>query len=140
KSKRADLVLAGGFRWANFKVEDDSDEADASLPGITFAADGRVLLCGGCRSQWSGVAGARWSLLGGDWEGDNALIEETFDDNVNVQEIYGGVEYVCHHGSCSMFARAVFEIQNWHSDAMGESSPTDSISFIGPALHGGIAY
>jgi hypothetical protein len=110
------------------------------MPGLTFAGDVRTAICGNCRSQWSGVCGARWSLLGGDWEGDNVLVQETFDDNVTVQELYGGVEYLCHHQHCDVYARIVFEVQNWHSDTIGENSPTDSLGFVGPAIHGGISY
>lgn len=141
-SKRADLMLSGGFRWLDMNVvQDATDEVDAEMPGITFAADVRSAICGGCNSQWSGVCGARWSLLGGDWEGDtNDVINPTFDDNLTTQEIYGGFEYLCHHNGYDLYARIVFEMQNWHSDALGETSATDSIGFIGPAIHGGISF
>jgi hypothetical protein len=141
-TKRADLLLSGGFRWADMNiVEDDDDEVDAEMPGITFAADARAGICGGCNSQWSGVCGARWSMLGGDWEGDNNnVIDPTRDDNITTQEIYGGFEYLCHRCGYDLYARFVFEMQNWHSDALGETSATDSIGFVGPAIHGGISF
>jgi hypothetical protein len=140
-SGRADLVIAGGFRYANFELAEDDEEIAADLPGITFAADGRMAICCVGRTQWSGVCGARWSLLGGDWEGeDNGMVEAVFDDNVTVQEIYGGFEYLCHNCSYDFYARLVFEIQNWHSDALGENSATDSIGFVGPAVHAGISF
>jgi len=141
-TKRADLLLSGGFRWADMNVvEDDEDEVDAEMPGITFAVDARAGICGDCRSQWSGVCGARWSILGGDWEGDsNDVISPTFDDNLTTHEIYGGFEYLCHRCGYDLYARIVFEMQNWHSDALGETSATDSIGFVGPAIHGGISF
>jgi hypothetical protein len=111
------------------------------MPGLTFAADLRGTICKRCRTGWAGVCGARWSLLGGDWEGDdNDLIEETSDDNVVVQEIYGGVEFLWRHCTCDTYVRAVFEMQNWHSDAMDEESDIDSIGFCGPALHAGFTF
>lgn len=140
-SRRADLVIAGGLRYANFEISEDDDEIAADLPGITFAADGRLAICCKGISQWSAVCGARWSLLGGDWEGDaNALIDDVFDDNVTTQEIYGGFEYLCHRCNYDLYARIVFEVQNWRSDVLGENSATDSIGFIGPAIHGGVSF
>ena len=138
---RADLLLACGFRWVNADIEVDDESVSASMPGLTVAADVRTRICGGCRSQWSGIAGARWSILGCDWEGDDdALIEPTSDDNVLVQELYGGVEYVCHYRKCDLYARLVFEVQNWHSDALAQSGGTDSIGFVGPGVHAGATY
>ena len=55
-------------------------------------------------------------------------------------ELYGGVEWVCRTGHCNFYTRAVFEMQNWHSDALGENSATDTISFVGPAIHGGVTF
>jgi hypothetical protein len=111
------------------------------MPGITFAVDGRHAICRGCNWHFAGVAGARWSMLGGDWEGDDdALIEPTRDDNVVVHEIYGGVEFLRSCGSCDFYTRAVFEVQNWHSDALGDSSDADSISFVGPGVHAGVDF
>jgi hypothetical protein len=142
-TRRADLVIAGGLRYANFEIEEEdvAREIAADLPGLTFAADGRMAICCVNRSQWSAVCGARWSLLGGDWEGEsNDLVDVVYDDNVTTQEIYGGVEYLCHDCNYDLFARLVFEMQNWRSDALGETSATDSIGFIGPAIHCGAAF
>jgi hypothetical protein len=140
-SRRADLLIAGGLRYANFEIGEDNDEISADLPGITFAADGRMALCCKGRTQYSAVCGARWSLLFGDWEGDDTdLVEAEFDDNVTTQEIYGGFEFLCHNCNYDLFARLVFEVQNWHSDVIGENSETDSIGFIGPAIHTGVSF
>ncbi|MEX0610970.1 MAG: hypothetical protein WD229_02515 [Pirellulales bacterium] len=141
RTTHTELVVAGGFRWAHIDTELDDESVDSNMPGITFAGDLRSTLCRGCRSQWSGICGARWSLLGGDWEGDaNGYIEPTRDDNVVVQEIYGGFEYLCHYSNYDLFARIIFEVQNWRSDALGESADTDSIGFIGPSVHVGAAF
>jgi hypothetical protein len=139
-TRHGDIVVGGGFRWADLKIVDSNDdEVDADMPGITFAIDGRSVICRGCRAEVAGVVGARWSLLGGDWEGDNNILAETFDDNVTAQELYGGFELVCHKNNCDLFARVVFEMQNWHSDAINENTDA-SIGFVGPAIHGGITY
>jgi hypothetical protein len=141
RTTHADVVLSGGFRWANIEITEDDDTIDSSMPGLTVAADGRTVFCRGCKSEWAGVAGARWSLLGGDWEGEeNDLVDEARDDNVVVHELYGGVEWVCRTRSCDFYTRLVFEMQNWHSDVIGENSATDSIGFVGPAIHGGVTF
>ncbi len=138
-SKRADLVLSGGLRWADMTInEDGSNKVDAEMPGITFAADVRAAF----GSQWAGVCGARWSMLGGDWGvyANNNFIEATRDDNVNVQEIYGGFEYRRHQRGGDVYARFVFEVQNWHSDALGANADTDTFSFVGPGIHAGASF
>jgi hypothetical protein len=143
RTTHADIILSGGFRWANIELTETEDDEtiQSDMPGLTVAADGRTVICRGGKSEWAGVAGARWSLLGGDWDGDgNDLIDEVRDDNVVVNEMYGGVEWVCRAGSCNFYTRAVFEMQNWHSDALGEESATDTISFVGPAIHGGVTF
>ncbi len=140
-TSHAELVLAGGFRWADMKiVEDDDDEIDSEMPGITFAADVRGTICRGCNLQWAGVFGARWSMLGGDWEGDDSIIEPTMDDNIVTHDIYGGFELLCHRCGYDLYARIVFEMQNWRSDALGEETGVDSFGFVGPAVHTGITF
>jgi hypothetical protein len=139
--ERADLLVACGFRWVDTDIEVDDDAVGSDMPGITVAADARAWICRTCNSQWSAVAGARWSILGADWEGDDdAFIEPTFDDNVVVTELYGGFEYLCHLCYYDLFARFVFETQNWRSDALGESADTDSLGFIGPGVHVGATF
>lgn len=141
-SRNVDVLLSGGFRWADMKIEEDNDdEVSTEMPGITFAIDGRAPICCTGGMQWSAVCGARWSLMGGDWRGDyGGIIRPTFDDNVTAEELYGGFEMLCHRCGYDLYARLVFEIQNWHSDALGESSPTDSIGFVGPAIQTGVTF
>jgi hypothetical protein len=141
RTSHTDLIIAGGFRWADMEAEVDDETVDSQMPGITLAADLRSTLCRKCRSEWAGVCGVRWTLLGGDWEGDDdAFIEPNRDDNMNVQELYGGFEYLCHCRGCDVYARVVFEVQNWHSDALGDTSATDSIGFVGPGMHAGMTF
>jgi hypothetical protein len=141
RTRGADLIVSGGFRWATMSTELDDEVVDAEMPGITLALDARGVICRHHRSEWAAVCGGRWSLLGGDWEGDDGgLIAPTRDDNIAVYEYYGGAEYVRHHRSCSCFARLVFEVQHWHSDAMAQTAGADSIGFFGPAVHAGVTY
>jgi hypothetical protein len=138
---RSELVVAGGLRFASAEVDWDGESVDADLPGVTVAADLRTLFCSKCGREWAGVAGARWSILGGDWEGsDDALITPIRDDNVVVQELYFGVEYSQHFRDCVFFSRLVLEMQNWHSDAAAQSAGADSIGFVGPGIHIGGAF
>ena len=141
KSCRSELVVGGGFRFANVETSWDDESVSIDAPGITVAADLRTLIFSNCGREWAAVFGARWSILGGDWEGsDNGLIEPVRDDNVVAQELYAGVEYSQHFRNYVMFTRLVFEMQNWHSDALSESTGADSIGLIGPGLHVGMAF
>lgn len=142
RTRRSDLVIAGGLRWADVEVLLDNDDPVAiDMPGITFAADFRAIACCRRRQQWAAACGARWSILGGDWNGSSdGFIGPTRDDNLVVHEIYGGVEYLYHSGNFDMFARLVFEVQNWHSDAASEDAGADSIGFVGPGIHAGVTF
>lgn len=140
-TSRVELEVGGGFRWATMEAHVGDDSIGAEMPGITFSADARGLICRDCCSAWTAVAGARWAILGGDWQGDDlAFLESNRDDNMFTHEFYGGFEYTRHFGQYDLFARFVFEVQNWHSDNMSQTGTTDSISFVGPGLHIGAAY
>jgi hypothetical protein len=138
--RKTDVVISGGGRWASIDVglNDDFVNTDMMM-GLTVAADVRTQICGGCNKQWAGIAGGRWSTLGGNWEGSGqGFVPSVRDDNIVVQELYGGVEYMC----CTkrgriLYARLTFEIQNWHSDAAAQLAGTDSIGFVGPGIHVG---
>jgi hypothetical protein len=141
KSGRSELVAAGGFRFASIDTEWDGERVSIDAPGVTVAADLRTMVCGDCRQQWAAVAGARWSILGGDWEGsDSGFVEPLRDDNLLVQELYFGAELSCHYSSYVLWTRLVFEMQNWRSDVMGESAGVDSITLVGPGIHVGGAF
>jgi hypothetical protein len=138
---RSDLVVSGGFRWTTMEIATD-DTVSNNMLGLTFAADLRTAMCSSCDRQWSGICGARFSLLGGDWDGQGGgFVDREQDDNLVVQELYAGVEYLCcMKGGANLFARLVFEMQNWHSDAMAQSADTDSIGFVGPGAHFGASF
>jgi hypothetical protein len=140
--RKADLVLFGGMRWATIELGVDGDSTSTGAPGLTFGGDGRIEVCRKCNSQWAAIGGARWTALGGDWEGSSdGFVPPVRDDNMIVQEIYGGVEYLSQTSSgYTIFARLTFEIQNWHSDAMSQLSGTDSIGFVGPGVHAGATF
>ena len=142
---RSELVVGGGLRWADLRVVVDDEAVAADMPGITFAVDLRTMICRDCYSEWysewASIAGARWSLLGGDWEGSNAgFLSPERDDNIVVTEIYGGVEYIQHYSGYDLFLRLVFEVQHWHSDVAAQTAGVDSIGFVGPGLHVGMNF
>jgi hypothetical protein len=137
-----DITLAGGVRWADIKLDVDSGRCRNDMPGGSFGLDVRGLLCRDCDRNlvWRSISGARWSIFGGDWECSNGLIPFTRDDNLTVTEIYGGVECTkCCRGR-EVYARLVLEAQNWRSDALGEATDVDSISFIGPGVNLGVNF
>jgi hypothetical protein len=146
RTDRADLVVGAGFRWTDASVEINQLSVSSTMPGITLAADARAWICQSCVSQWSGICGARWSILGGDWEGETPIGDgvtidlESRDDNVVVQEIYAGFEYLRYFNSHSLFARLVFEAQNWRSDFLNTEIDAESIGFLGPGIHVGGTY
>jgi hypothetical protein len=155
---RTDIVLAGGFRYAGWDLRCyDNGVVDIDAYGLTMAADLSTLVCcHGC-NRWSFVYGGRLSILGGDWEGDNALIDTipgypgVRDDSLLVHELYAGVEYAYCHCEYDLYMRAVFEMQNWRSDVLSEPGigtgladysvgSTSSIGFYGPSLQFGVRY
>jgi hypothetical protein len=136
---RAELVVSGGFRWTDARITLADAPMSADMPGITFAADLRVILCHERSWEWASVAGARYSLLGGDWEGAaNGFLDPNHDDNVAINEFYGGFEYIQHHKGYDAFARIAFEVQNWQSDVASQTAGADSINFMGPGVHLGM--
>jgi hypothetical protein len=142
-TERYDLVIGGGMRWADVKIDIDSARSRNDMPGGTVAADLRALLCRDCNYdlEWHWITGARMSLFGGDWEGDaGGLITPTRDDNVTVFEVRGGVEVSRNFYNTMVYTRLMFELQNWHSDALGRDTGVDSLSFMGPAWSLGVVY
>ena len=131
-----EITLAGGFRYFDGQINHDGTQIETKMPGLTFAADLRGRICGDCCNQWSTIGGARWSILGGDWEGNNnAFLPRSRDDNMVVEELYAGVEYSCRQcNGAEFFARLMFELQNWHSDVMAQNTLSDSVGFVGPGV------
>lgn len=140
-TERSELVVSGGLRWTDARITLADAPMNADMPGITFAADLRVILCRERCWEWANVAGGRYSLLGGDWDGAaNGFLEPNHDDNVAVFEFYGGFEYIQHHKGYDVFARMVFEVQNWQSDVASQTAGADSINFMGPGAHLGLIF
>ncbi len=140
-TERAELVVAGGFRWTDARITLADAPVAADMPGITFAADLRVILCRERCWEWASIAGARYSLLGGDWEGaPNGFLARNHDDNVTINEFYGGFEYIQHYNGYDAFARIAFEVQNWQSDVASQTAGADSINFMGPGVHLGMIF
>jgi hypothetical protein len=142
--RRSIVVLAGGVRFAQINLDDqDEDEAGTDLLGLTVAADGFTpfLTFNGGSVGWA--YGGRLSLLGGDWGGDddNDFINERHrDDNVVAHELYAGIECSHCYRSCNIHARLAFEMQNWHSDVISDSTDIDTIALVGPGLQIGAEF
>lgn len=148
--RSSDFLFAGGFRYVHWSIA-DGDGTEIELQdaiGLTAAVDGRTPLLTYCRNRWSWVYGARWSILGGDWEGDNDIVDTigntniVRDDNIVVTELYTGVEYLFCYGGYDFFTRGTVEMQNWRSDVLGEPGigngiapgsvgSTNSVGFVG---------
>jgi hypothetical protein len=141
-NKWMELILAGGFRWADVQMVANGLASRNDMPGGSVAVDFRGVICHDCKRNlhWSSVGGIRWSIFGGDWEGpSNGVIDPTRDDNIVVHELYGGAE-LRRHGKIDRYARLVFEVQNWRSDALAEETDISSIGFIGPRLDVGLSF
>ncbi len=137
------VELAAGLRLAKIDLTDaDNEAAGTDLAGLTFAADGRTRLCDVQGSVIAWAYGGRVSILGGDWGGDDGsdfVNLPASDDNVVSEELYVGIECAKCCQKCNVHARFAFEMQNWHSDALAQSS-SDSIGFLGPGVHVGAEF
>jgi hypothetical protein len=142
--RRSQVDLSAGIRWANFRLSDvEDDQSSTDLLGLTMAADG-LTKCLTYSGGYCGlVYGGRVSLLGGDWGGDDgsAFVDHRVrDDNMLVTELYAGAEIAHKLGPANVRARAIFEIQNWRSDALAQEADIESISLLGPGLQLGAEF
>jgi hypothetical protein len=112
------------------------------LVGLTLAADGLTPLGMFPGGHVGLVYGGRLSILGGDWGGEtNAFIDEKVrNDNVVVQELYGGVEIARCIRAINVHARLLFEMQNWRSDVLAQDANIPSIGFFGPGVQIGAEF
>jgi len=142
--RRSDLALSAGLRMANLKLTDPIDESCGSHPlGLTMAADGLVQLCCLQNGYCGWVYGGRFSILGGDWDGDENSVfinREVADDNILASELYIGLECARKCGNCNVGGRVLFELQDWDSDALASYASIQSIGFLGPALQVGVEF
>jgi len=153
----SDVLLGGGLRYAHWGLDDQfGDSVTLDALGLTFAADVFTPLCCDCSHRIGFVYGGRWSVLAGDWHGDNEIIDtvvtpEVNDDNFLVTELYAGLGYWWCRGGCDVFASTTIEMQNWRSDVLGEPGigngiapnsigSVNSIGFVGLGLTMGVLY
>lgn len=138
EGRRSDVALAAGIRLAHLQLSDINDEKSATdLIGLTLAADGLTRVARFSSGYCGWVYGGRFSILGGDWGGDDNSVfvnQEVRDDNVLASELYVGAEVARRCGNVDVRGRVVFELQNWHSDVLDRIAGIESIGFLGPAL------
>lgn len=146
---RTDVTLAAGVRIANLDLTWGGDNDGVDLIGGTVAADVESLLCCYCSSYASVIYGGRLAILGGDWDFQSTTPPGgvSRDDNVVVNEIYGGVEFGCCQNGFDIYSQLKFEIQNWRSDVLTRWAPANpdpfygtSVGFVGPAFVFGVGY
>jgi hypothetical protein len=137
EGRRSQLALSAGIRFVDIEIVDPNDnEADSYMLGLTMAADGLTPVLRMRNGYCGWVYGGRISILGGDWRSDagSAFVNGRFrDDNTFVSELYLGAECARCCGRTTVRGRLLWDMQNWRSDALADSS-VESISFIGPAL------
>jgi hypothetical protein len=142
--RRSVVALAAGVRFAQINLSDqDDDEAGTDLLGLTMAADGFTPCFTSSAGSVGFVYGGRLSLLGGDWGHDDNhdfVTDRHRDDNVVVHELYAGIECSRCYRSCNVHARLAWEMQNWHSDVISDSTNIDTIALLGPGLQIGAEF
>jgi hypothetical protein len=138
QTRRTDVTLGAGFRFAGTDIVFGGAQFEADLFGGTIAADIETLICCSSNNYFSLVYGGRLSILGGDWDVNG--VNFVRDDNVVNHEIYGGVEYGCCYQGIDMYSQLKFEIQNWHSDVTAQNLGVDSVGFVGPSFTFGVGY
>jgi hypothetical protein len=142
--RRSIVALAAGVRFAQINLSDqDDDEAGTDLLGLTMAADGFTPCFTSSAGSVGFVYGGRLSLLGGDWGHDvnhDFITDRHRDDNVVVHELYAGIECSRCYRSCNVHARLAWEMQNWHSDVISDSTNIDTLALVGPGLQIGAEF
>ena len=137
KSGRSELVVGGGFRFASIENEWDEEgerrHARHHRGGRSPHADLRQ-----CGKEWAAVCGARWSVLGGDWDGS----DDGFVGLAGRQHRGAGSVRRCRVFGSHLHLRdvhgLVFEMQNWHSDVMSQTVGRRlDQAFLGPGIHAG---
>jgi hypothetical protein len=142
--RRSEINLAAGIRLAGIHLTDINDQkCGADFIGLTMAADGLTPLGNFPNGHLGLVYGGRLSLLGGNWGGDDNCLfinQRVRNDNVVVDELYGGLEVERRFRVADVHARALFQMQNWKSDVLDQGAFIDSIGFFGPGLQLGAEF
>src|SRR5262249_46755240 len=141
---RSEIELSAGLRVARIYLTDVNDaRCSTNLLGLTMAADGMTPLGNYPAGHLGLIYGGRLSILGGKWntDGNSQFIDQQIqNDNVLVHELYGGVELARPLREFDLHVRFLYEMQNWHSDALAQNASLESIGMLGPAFQIGAVY
>jgi hypothetical protein len=141
---KSDITFSAGLRLARIYLTDVADaRCSTNLLGLTMAADGMTPLGNYQGGHLGLIYGGRLSILGGKWNTDGAsqfIDEQVRNDNVLAHELYGGVEIARQLQAFDVHVRFLYEMQNWHSDALAQDAGLESIGMFGPAVQIGAIY
>jgi hypothetical protein len=144
QGRKSEVTLSAGLRVARIHLSDvDDARCSSNLLGLTMAADGMTPLGNYPGGHLGLIYGGRLSILGGKWntDGNSQFIDQQIqNDNVLVHELYGGVEIARRLQAFDVHVRFLYEMQNWHSDALAQNAGFDSIGMLGPAVQIGAVY
>jgi hypothetical protein len=142
--RKSEVTLSAGLRLAGIHLRDiDFAECDTDLIGLTMAADGLTPLGMFPGGHFGLVYGGRLSILGGNWDGDanSQFVNQWIrNDNVLVNELYGGLELARRIHAFDVHVRFLFEMQNWRSDVLAQNAGIESIGMLGPGLQLGAEF
>jgi hypothetical protein len=143
-ARKSEITVSAGLRLARIHLSDLEDaRCSTNLLGLTMAADGMTPLGNYPAGHLGLVYGGRLSILGGKWntDGNSQFIDQRVrNDNVLVHELYGGVELARQLRAFDVHVRFLYEMQNWHSDALAQDGDLESIGVLGPAVQIGAVY
>src|SRR5262249_21010808 len=143
-ARKSEITLSAGLRLARIHLSDLEDaRCSTNLLGLTMAADGMTPLGNYPAGHLGLVYGGRLSILGGkgNTDGNSQFIDQQVrNDNVLVHELYGGVELARQLRAFDVHVRFLYEMQNWHSDALAQDGDLESIGMLGPAVQIGAVY
>jgi hypothetical protein len=143
-ARKSELMLSAGLRLAGLRLTDvESAKCSTDLIGLTLAGDGMTPLGAFPGGHLGLIYGGRLSILAGDWGGDDTSLfvnRQVRNDNVLVNELYGGVELARRFRALDVHLRLLFEMQNWQSDALAQNAGIESIGLLGPGLQLGAEF
>lgn len=143
-ARKSELMLSGGLRLAGLRLTDvESAKCSTDLIGLTLAGDGMTPLGAFSGGHFGLIYGGRLSILAGDWGGNDTSLfvnRQVRNDNVLVNELYGGVELARRFRALDVHLRLLFEMQNWQSDVLAQNAGIESIGLLGPGLQIGAEF